>query len=77
MRSKLSAVKSQLCDVRSNNASEGQLNTVGDLDSLDSLATGSGEGCSKLQELGMELLRKSSLASCYVRNSKSKKPFEM
>ncbi|XP_040192762.1 E3 ubiquitin-protein ligase TRIM37 isoform X2 [Rana temporaria] len=73
VRSKLSAVKSQLCDVRSSNASEGQLNTVGDLDSLDSLATGSGEGCSKLQELGMELLRKSSLASCYVRNSTSKK----
>ncbi|CAI9612098.1 unnamed protein product [Staurois parvus] len=73
VRSKLSAVKSQLCDVRSSSASEGQLSTAGDLDSLDSLAVGSGEGCSKLQELGMELLRKSSLASCYVRNSTSKK----
>ncbi|XP_018417229.1 PREDICTED: E3 ubiquitin-protein ligase TRIM37 [Nanorana parkeri] len=70
VRSKLSAVKSQLCDVRSSSASEGQLSTAGE---LDSLATGSGEGCSKLQELGMELLRKSSLASCYVRNSASKK----
>ncbi|XP_072272647.1 E3 ubiquitin-protein ligase TRIM37 isoform X2 [Pyxicephalus adspersus] len=70
VRSKLSAVKSQLCDVRSSSASEGQLSTVGE---LDSLATSNGEGCSKLQELGMELLRKSSLASCYVRNSTSKK----
>ncbi|KAM5182078.1 E3 ubiquitin-protein ligase TRIM37 isoform 3-T3 [Mantella aurantiaca] len=70
VRSKLSAVKSQLCDVRSSSASEGQLTTAGE---LDSLSTGNGEGCSKLQELGMELLRKSSLASCYVRNSTSKK----
>ncbi|KAG8587644.1 hypothetical protein GDO81_005738 [Engystomops pustulosus] len=72
VRSKLSAVKSQICEVRSNNSgpNEGQVNGNGE---LDTLAAGSGEGCSKLQELGMELLRKSSLASCYVRNSTTKK----
>ncbi|XP_044140858.1 E3 ubiquitin-protein ligase TRIM37 isoform X1 [Bufo gargarizans] len=72
VRSKLSAVKSQICEVRSSSAgpNEGQTNGNGE---LDALATGSGEGCSKLQELGMELLRKSSLASCYVRNTSTKK----
>ncbi|XP_077152450.1 E3 ubiquitin-protein ligase TRIM37 isoform X1 [Ranitomeya variabilis] len=72
VRSKLSAVKSQICEVRSSSTgpNEGQTNCPGE---LDTLATGNGEGCSKLQELGMELLRKSSLASCYVRNSSTKK----
>ncbi|KAM9320069.1 E3 ubiquitin-protein ligase TRIM37 [Gastrophryne carolinensis] len=70
VRSKLSAVKSQLCEVRGNSAgSSGQSSNAGD---LDQLALGSGEGCSKLQELGMELLRKSSLAS-YVKNTSNKK----
>ncbi|MEE6469625.1 hypothetical protein FKM82_008703 [Ascaphus truei] len=67
VRSKLSAVKSQLCEVRSSStgASDAQTSSTGDQESL----TASGaDGCSKLQELGMELLRKSSLASCYVRN---------
>ncbi|XP_063809978.1 E3 ubiquitin-protein ligase TRIM37 isoform X3 [Pseudophryne corroboree] len=72
VRSKLSAVKSQICEVRSSSAgaNESQTSNTGE---LDSLAMGGGEGCSKLQELGMELLRKSSLASCYVRNTTSKK----
>uniref|UniRef100_A0A8C5LSQ6 E3 ubiquitin-protein ligase TRIM37 n=1 Tax=Leptobrachium leishanense TaxID=445787 RepID=A0A8C5LSQ6_9ANUR len=72
VRSKLSAVKSQLCEVRSGSAvvMEGQSSSVGD---VDTLAASNNEGCSKLQELGMELLRKSSLASCYVRTSTSKK----
>ncbi|XP_066431929.1 E3 ubiquitin-protein ligase TRIM37 isoform X2 [Eleutherodactylus coqui] len=71
VRSKLSAVKSQICEVRSSSAgpNDGPTNANGE---LDTLATG-GEGCSKLQELGMELLRKSSLASCYVRNTTTKK----
>ncbi|XP_075709062.1 E3 ubiquitin-protein ligase TRIM37 isoform X2 [Rhinoderma darwinii] len=72
VRSKLSAVKSQICEVRSSSAgaNDGQTNSTGE---LDTIATGNGEGCSKLQELGMELLRKSSLASCYVRNPTTKK----
>ncbi|KAM4796793.1 E3 ubiquitin-protein ligase TRIM37 isoform 2-T2 [Rhinophrynus dorsalis] len=72
VRSKLSAVKSQLCEVRGTSAGANECHTssTGDQDSL----TASGaEGCSRLQELGMELLRKSSLASCYMRNSTSKK----
>ncbi|XP_068124739.1 E3 ubiquitin-protein ligase TRIM37 isoform X1 [Hyperolius riggenbachi] len=70
VRSKLSAVKSQLCEVRSAGGMEGQPSNAAE---LDALAAGSGEGCSKLQELGIELLRKSSLANCYVRNATSKK----
>ncbi|KAM4699892.1 E3 ubiquitin-protein ligase TRIM37 isoform 2-T2 [Discoglossus pictus] len=72
VRSKLSAVKSQLCEVRSSSAgtAEGQPSNGVDQNSVTACST---EGCSKLQELGMELLRKSSLASCYVRSSGSKK----
>ncbi|KAM8975914.1 E3 ubiquitin-protein ligase TRIM37 isoform 2-T2 [Pelodytes ibericus] len=72
VRSKLSAVKSQLCEVRSGSAGIGEGQTTG-TGEPDSMLAGSGEGCSKLQELGMELLRKSTLASCYVRNSTGKK----
>ncbi|CAH2222636.1 E3 ubiquitin- ligase TRIM37 [Pelobates cultripes] len=72
VRSKLSAVKSQLCEVRSGSAVivENQSSNSGE---SDSMVAGNAEGCSKLQELGMELLRKSSLASCYVRTSTAKK----
>ncbi|KAG8451749.1 hypothetical protein GDO86_003806 [Hymenochirus boettgeri] len=72
VRSKLSAVKNQLCEVRNGSSAitESHSGNTGD---MDSLASNGAEGCSKLQELGMELLRKSSLASCYVRNSSNKK----
>ncbi|XP_053563361.1 E3 ubiquitin-protein ligase TRIM37 [Bombina bombina] len=68
VRSKLSAVKSQLCEVRSSSSGVSESQTTGSGDHMSS-----SEGCSKLQELGIELLRKSSLASCYVRNSTNKK----
>uniref|UniRef100_F6TGI3 Eukaryotic translation initiation factor 2 subunit 1 n=1 Tax=Xenopus tropicalis TaxID=8364 RepID=F6TGI3_XENTR len=67
VRSKLSAVKNQLCEVRNNNTAVTE-NHCGSTGDLDSLTSSSAEGCTKLQELGMELLRKSSLASCYVRS---------
>ncbi|OCT95037.1 E3 ubiquitin-protein ligase TRIM37 isoform X1 [Xenopus laevis] len=72
VRSKLSAVKSQLCEVRNNNNAVTENHSVSTAE-LDQLTSSSAEGCTKLQELGMELLRKSSLASCYVRSASSKK----
>ncbi|XP_053310844.1 E3 ubiquitin-protein ligase TRIM37 [Spea bombifrons] len=72
VRSKLSAVKSQLCEVRSSGTGVSEGQSGGSVDA-DLMTAGSADGCSKLQELGMELLRKSSIASCYVRNSTGKR----
>ncbi|KAM6242364.1 E3 ubiquitin-protein ligase TRIM37 isoform 3-T3 [Porphyrio hochstetteri] len=73
VRSKMSDVKNQLSEVRSSNAGscEGQPSFF----SIEqgALAACGTESCSKLQEIGMELLTKSSVTSCYIRNSGSKK----
>ncbi|XP_068010893.1 E3 ubiquitin-protein ligase TRIM37 isoform X3 [Melanerpes formicivorus] len=73
VRSKMSDVKNQLSEVRSSNASscDGQPSFF----SIEqgALAACGTESCSKLQEIGMELLTKSSVTSCYIRSSASKK----
>uniref|UniRef100_A0A803Y4A4 Tripartite motif containing 37 n=1 Tax=Meleagris gallopavo TaxID=9103 RepID=A0A803Y4A4_MELGA len=73
VRSKMSDVKNQLSEVRSSNAGscDGQPNFF----SIEqgALAACGTDSCSKLQEIGMELLTKSSVTSCYIRNSVSKK----
>ncbi|KAF4789763.1 tripartite motif containing 37 [Turdus rufiventris] len=70
VRSKMSDVKNQLSEVRSSNG-EGQPSFF----SIEqgALAACGTDSCSKLQEIGMELLTKSSVTSCYIRNSASKK----
>ncbi|XP_060541173.1 E3 ubiquitin-protein ligase TRIM37-like [Pantherophis guttatus] len=74
VRSKMSDVKNQLSEVRSSNtsSSDGQATYAfpGDQGALAACGT---EGYNKLQELGRELLTKSSLSSCYIRNSANKK----
>ncbi|KAJ6653681.1 hypothetical protein lerEdw1_008807 [Lerista edwardsae] len=68
VRSKMSDVKNQLSEVRSNNttSSDGQAAYFpGDQGALAACGT---ESYSKLQEFGRELLTKSSLSSCYLRN---------
>lgn len=68
VRSKMSDVKNQLSEVRSSNAGscDGQPNFF----SIEqgALAACGTDSCSKLQEIGMELLTKSSVTSCYIRN---------
>uniref|UniRef100_A0A8C0IQ74 Tripartite motif containing 37 n=1 Tax=Chelonoidis abingdonii TaxID=106734 RepID=A0A8C0IQ74_CHEAB len=66
VRSKMSDVKNQLSEVRSSNGScEGQPSFLpGDQGPLAACGT---ESCSKLQEIGMELLTKSSITSCYIK----------
>uniref|UniRef100_A0A670JFX7 Tripartite motif containing 37 n=1 Tax=Podarcis muralis TaxID=64176 RepID=A0A670JFX7_PODMU len=72
VRSKMSDVKNQLSEVRSSNASDGPTaySFSGDQGTLATCGT---ESYNKLQELGRELLTKSSLSSCYIRNSTNKK----
>uniref|UniRef100_A0A8B9VFX6 E3 ubiquitin-protein ligase TRIM37 n=1 Tax=Anas zonorhyncha TaxID=75864 RepID=A0A8B9VFX6_9AVES len=74
VRSKMSDVKNQLSEVRSSNAGscDGQPNFF----SIEqgALAACGTDSCSKLQEIGMELLTKSSVTSCYIRNCKSSLP---
>ncbi|XP_039224486.1 E3 ubiquitin-protein ligase TRIM37 isoform X4 [Crotalus tigris] len=74
VRSKMSDVKNQLSEVRSSsaNSSDGQATHAfpGDQGALAACGT---ESYNKLQELGRELLTKSSLSSCYIRNSANKK----
>ncbi|XP_032072578.1 E3 ubiquitin-protein ligase TRIM37-like isoform X2 [Thamnophis elegans] len=74
VRSKMSDVKNQLSEVRSSNtsSSDGQATYAfpGDQGALAVCGT---EGYKQLQELGRELLTKSSLSSCYIRNSANKK----
>ncbi|KAB0355913.1 hypothetical protein FD754_000069, partial [Muntiacus muntjak] len=66
-------VKNTLSEIKSNNAASGDMPTS--LLSADqaALAACGTENSSRLQELGMELLAKSSVASCYIRNSTNKK----
>ncbi|XP_028941648.1 E3 ubiquitin-protein ligase TRIM37 isoform X3 [Antrostomus carolinensis] len=73
VRSKMSDVKNQLSEVRSSNA--GSCDGQPSFFSIEqgALAACPMESCSKLQEIGMELLTKSSVTSCYIRNSASKK----
>uniref|UniRef100_A0ABM5ENG9 E3 ubiquitin-protein ligase TRIM37 isoform X2 n=2 Tax=Pogona vitticeps TaxID=103695 RepID=A0ABM5ENG9_9SAUR len=74
VRSKMSDVKNQLSEVRSSNSasSDGQA-VYGFPGEQGALAACGTESYSKLQELGRELLTKSSLSGCYVRNSTNKK----
>ncbi|NWX05101.1 TRI37 ligase, partial [Caloenas nicobarica] len=68
VRSKMSDVKNQLSEVRSSNA--GSCDVQPSFFSIEqgALAACGTESCSKLQEIGMELLTKSSVTSCYIRN---------
>ncbi|XP_067421874.1 E3 ubiquitin-protein ligase TRIM37 isoform X2 [Emydura macquarii macquarii] len=73
VRSKMSDVKNQLSEVRSSNTGscDGQSNFLpSDQGALAACGT---ESCSKLQEIGMELLTKSSITSCYIKSFTSKK----
>uniref|UniRef100_A0A8D2Q2W2 Tripartite motif containing 37 n=3 Tax=Varanus komodoensis TaxID=61221 RepID=A0A8D2Q2W2_VARKO len=74
VRSKMSDVKNQLSEVRSSSAtsSDGQAvySVPGD---QAALAACGAESYSKLQDLGRELLTRSSLSSCYMRSSTGKK----
>ncbi|XP_066491358.1 E3 ubiquitin-protein ligase TRIM37 isoform X2 [Tiliqua scincoides] len=72
VRSKMSDVKNQLSEVRSSNSSSDGQAAYFPADQGALAACGS-ESYSKLQELGRELLTKSSLSSCYLRNSTNKK----
>uniref|UniRef100_A0A8B9GB83 Tripartite motif containing 37 n=1 Tax=Amazona collaria TaxID=241587 RepID=A0A8B9GB83_9PSIT len=68
VRSKMSDVKNQLSEVRSSNA--GSCDGQPTFFSIEqgALAACGTESCSKLQEIGMELLTKSSVTGCYIRN---------
>ncbi|KFP91302.1 E3 ubiquitin-protein ligase TRIM37, partial [Apaloderma vittatum] len=68
VQSKMSDVKNQLSEVRSSNAGScGGQPTFFSIEQGALAACGT-ESCSKLQEIGMELLTKSSVTSCYIRN---------
>ncbi|XP_063002565.1 E3 ubiquitin-protein ligase TRIM37 [Elgaria multicarinata webbii] len=74
VRSKMSDVKNQLSEVRSSNSTTSEGQTTYSFPSDQGALTACGaESYSKLQELGRELLTKSSLSSCYIRNSTNKK----
>uniref|UniRef100_A0A8C5IFZ8 E3 ubiquitin-protein ligase TRIM37 n=1 Tax=Junco hyemalis TaxID=40217 RepID=A0A8C5IFZ8_JUNHY len=73
VRSKMSDVKNQLSEVRSSNAASGEGQPSFFSMEQGALAACGTDGCSKLQEIGMELLTKSSVTSCYIRSSASKK----
>ncbi|XP_006756252.1 PREDICTED: E3 ubiquitin-protein ligase TRIM37 isoform X1 [Myotis davidii] len=66
-------VKNPLSEIKSSNAPSGDMQTS--LFSADqaALAACGTENSGRLQDLGMELLAKSSVASCYIRNSANKK----
>lgn len=63
-------VKNTLSEIKSSNAASGDMHTS--LFSADqaALAACGTESSVRLQDLGMELLAKSSVASCYIRNCK-------
>uniref|UniRef100_A0A8C6E720 E3 ubiquitin-protein ligase TRIM37 n=2 Tax=Moschus moschiferus TaxID=68415 RepID=A0A8C6E720_MOSMO len=66
-------VKNTLSEIKSNSAASGDMPASllsADQAALSACGT---ENSSRLQELGMELLAKSSVASCYIRNSTNKK----
>uniref|UniRef100_A0AAA9S1M2 Tripartite motif containing 37 n=3 Tax=Bos TaxID=9903 RepID=A0AAA9S1M2_BOVIN len=66
-------IKNTLSEIKSSSAASGDM--AASLLSADqaALAACGTENSSRLQELGMELLAKSSVASCYIRNSTNKK----
>ncbi|KAM6174889.1 E3 ubiquitin-protein ligase TRIM37 isoform 4-T4 [Erethizon dorsatum] len=66
-------VKNTLSEIKSNSSASGDMQTT--LFSADhtALAACGTENSGRLQDLGMELLAKSSVASCYIRNSTNKK----
>ncbi|XP_021573368.1 E3 ubiquitin-protein ligase TRIM37 isoform X6 [Carlito syrichta] len=66
-------VKNTLSEMKSSNAASGDMQT--NLFSADqaALAACGTENSGRLQDLGMELLTKSSVASCYIRNPTNKK----
>ncbi|NXA09220.1 TRI37 ligase, partial [Sapayoa aenigma] len=68
VRSKMSDVKNQLSEVRSSSAGSGEAQPSFFSIEQGALAACGTESCSKLQEIGMELLTKSSVTSCYIRN---------
>ncbi|XP_038614691.1 E3 ubiquitin-protein ligase TRIM37 isoform X3 [Tachyglossus aculeatus] len=73
VRSKMSDVKNQLSEVRSSNVGSCEVQpSAFSADQMSLTACGT-ESCVKLQDLGMELLAKSSVASGYMRNSVNKK----
>lgn len=71
VRSKMSDVKNQLSEVRSSNAASGEGQPSFFSMEQGALAACGTDSCSKLQEIGMELLTKSSVTSCYIRSCKS------
>lgn len=70
VRSKMSDVKNQLSEVRSSNAASSDGQAAYFSADQGAFAACGTESYSKLQELGRELLTKSSLSSCYLRNCK-------
>ncbi|XP_063655128.1 E3 ubiquitin-protein ligase TRIM37 isoform X30 [Pan troglodytes] len=66
-------VKNTLSEIKSSSAASGDMQTS--LFSADqaALAVCGTENSGRLQDLGMELLAKSSVANCYIRNSTNKK----
>ncbi|VCX19798.1 unnamed protein product [Gulo gulo] len=66
-------VKNTLSEIKGSNAASGDMQAS--LFSADqaALATCGTENSGRLQDLGMELLAKSSVAGCYIRNSTNKK----
>ncbi|XP_013374671.1 PREDICTED: E3 ubiquitin-protein ligase TRIM37 isoform X6 [Chinchilla lanigera] len=66
-------VKNTLSEIKSNSTASGDMQTT--LFSADqtALAACGTENSGRLQDLGVELLAKSSVASCYIRNSTNKK----
>lgn len=70
VRSKMSDVKNQLSEVRSSSAGSGDGQPSFFSMEQGALAACGTESCSKLQEIGMELLSKSSVTGCYIRSCK-------
>ncbi|KAM6164330.1 E3 ubiquitin-protein ligase TRIM37 [Rhynchocyon petersi] len=66
-------VKNTLSEIKSSNAASGDMQANLFPADQAALAACEGENSGRLQDLGMELLAKSSVASCYIRNSTNKK----
>lgn len=66
-------VKNTLSEIKSSSAASGDMQTSHFSADQAALAACATENSGRLQDLGMELLAKSSVASCYIRNSTNKK----
>ncbi|XP_074175849.1 E3 ubiquitin-protein ligase TRIM37 isoform X11 [Rhinolophus sinicus] len=66
-------VKNTLSEIKSSSAASGDMQTSHFSADQAALAACGTENSGRLQDLGMELLAKSSVASCYIRNSTNKK----